>query len=154
MAARSLLSRTATRALSIRAMSSMSTVTTQTTRPFPRASTAAIAAIAAVSATAAFTAPQKAHASSPGNDEPSKEEIAAAASAISDLLDNDESDIGPTLVRLAWHASGTYDKETNTGGSDGATMRFQPESGHGANAGLHVARSALEPIYKLFPNMT
>ena len=23
---------------------------------------------------------------------------------------------GPVIVRLAWHASGTYDKETNTGG--------------------------------------
>ena len=23
---------------------------------------------------------------------------------------------GPVILRLAWHASGTYDKETNTGG--------------------------------------
>lgn len=30
---------------------------------------------------------------------------------------------GPVLVRLAWHASGTYDKATGTGGSNGATMR-------------------------------
>ncbi len=43
---------------------------------------------------------------------------------------------GPVLVRLAWHCSGTYDKETGTGGSNGATMRFSPESDHGANAGL------------------
>jgi len=28
--------------------------------------------------------------------------------------------IGPVLVRLAWHASGTYDVETDTGGSNGA----------------------------------
>ena len=27
------------------------------------------------------------------------------------------------LVRLAWHASGSYDKASNTGGSNGATMR-------------------------------
>lgn len=36
----------------------------------------------------------------------------------------DDMDMGPTLVRLAWHASGTYDKHSKTGGSDGATMRF------------------------------
>jgi cytochrome c peroxidase len=58
---------------------------------------------------------------------------------------------GPVLVRLAWHCAGTYDKKTNTGGSDGATMRFAPESNHGANAGLAVARDLLEPIKKKFP---
>lgn len=34
----------------------------------------------------------------------------------------DDGSYGPVLVRLAWHASGTYDKETKTGGSNGATM--------------------------------
>ena len=50
------------------------------------------------------------------------------------------------LVRLAWHASGTYDKTTGTGGSNGATMRFNPEANHGANAGLNVGRDFLEPV--------
>ena len=75
---------------------------------------------------------------------------------------------GPVLVRLAWHASGTYDKETGTGGryvsislqskleaqpfpSNYATMRFEPESLHGANAGLNVARDILEKIKQEFP---
>lgn len=35
----------------------------------------------------------------------------------------DDGSYGPVLVRLAWHASGTYDKDTKTGGSNGATMR-------------------------------
>lgn len=84
-----------------------------------------------------------------------KEEIAATAAAIHDLLDNaDDDGLGPTLVRLAWHASGTYDKSSGSGGSDGATMRFKPESEHGANAGLEVARVALEPIKKLFPHIS
>ena len=39
-----------------------------------------------------------------------------------------------------------YDKLTNTGGSNGATMRFAPEGDHGANAGLKAARDFLEPI--------
>jgi len=43
-----------------------------------------------------------------------------------------------------------YDKETGTGGSNGATMRFQPEGEHGANAGLLAARDFLEPIQKQF----
>lgn len=65
------------------------------------------------------------------------------------LEENDEYDdgsYGPVLVRLAWHASGTYDAATGTGGSNGATMRFAPESDHGANAGLKAARDFLEPV--------
>lgn len=85
----------------------------------------------------------------------SKEEISAVAAAIQDLLDNDEDDgLGPTIVRLAWHASGTYDKTSGTGGSEGATMRYSPECDHKANAGLAVAREALEPIKRLFPNIS
>jgi catalase (peroxidase I) len=60
--------------------------------------------------------------------------------------DWDDGSIGPVLVRLGWHASGTYSKETKTGGSNGGTMRFKPESTDGANAGLEKARAFLEPI--------
>jgi cytochrome c peroxidase len=60
--------------------------------------------------------------------------------------DYDDGSYGPVLVRLAWHASGTFDKETGTGGSNGATMRFSPESDRNANAGLNAARNFLEPI--------
>jgi len=64
--------------------------------------------------------------------------------AVKKILDEDNYDdgsIGPVLVRLAWHASGTYDTTTKTGGSDGATMRFTPEAAFGANAGA-PARAA------------
>lgn len=74
--------------------------------------------------------------------------------AIAELLDvegYDDGSYGPVLVRLAWHASGTYDKATNSGGSNGATMRFSPESDHGANAGLKVARDLLEKVKQKFP---
>lgn len=72
---------------------------------------------------------------------------------IASILDDNDYDDGsyaPVLVRLAWHASGTYDKESKTGGSNGASMRFAPESNHGANAGLGAARDRLEPIYKKY----
>jgi cytochrome c peroxidase len=58
----------------------------------------------------------------------------------------DDGSYGSVLLRLAWHASGTYDAETKTGGSNGATMRFAPESDHGANAGLKAGRDFLEPV--------
>lgn len=66
----------------------------------------------------------------------------------------DDGSIGPVLIRLAWHASGTYCKATGTGGSDGATMRFPSESGDPANAGLHLARAFLDPIKQKHPWIT
>lgn len=68
------------------------------------------------------------------------------ASRLEEKDDYDDGSYGPVLLRLAWHASGTYSKENGTGGSNGATMRFSPESGHGANAGLAAARDFLEPV--------
>ena len=52
-----------------------------------------------------------------------------------------DGSLAPVLVRLAWHASGTYDKNDNTGGSNYATMRFPSEAGWNANKGL-VSRFA------------
>lgn len=83
--------------------------------------------------------------------------------AIADLLedksgnnydDNGINHFGPVFVRLAWHASGTYCKADGTGGSNGATMRFEPECSWGANAGLGLARDRLAPLLKQFPGLT
>lgn len=68
------------------------------------------------------------------------------AARLEEKDDYDDGSFGPVLLRLAWHASGTFDKATGTGGSNGSTMRFNPESGHGANAGLAKARDFLEPV--------
>ncbi|PHH74228.1 hypothetical protein CDD82_5039 [Ophiocordyceps australis] len=76
------------------------------------------------------------------------------ASRLEENEDYDDGSFGPVLLRLAWHASGTYDKATGTGGSNGATMRFAPESDHGANAGLVAARNFLEPIKAKYPWIT
>lgn len=57
-------------------------------------------------------------------------------------------DWGPTLVRLAWHSSGTYDKISKTGGSGAGTIRFKEELAHGGNAGLgSTAVGWLQPVY-------
>jgi cytochrome c peroxidase len=61
---------------------------------------------------------------------------------------------GPTIVRLAWHCSGTYDKNARDGGSGGGTIRFKNELAHGANAGLALAVQWMEPIKSAHPNMS
>lgn len=67
----------------------------------------------------------------------------------------DGTSLWGTLVRLAWHASGTYNKVDGSGGSNGAMMRFNPEASWGANAGLKpVAQSALESVKAKFPDIT
>ena len=73
---------------------------------------------------------------------------------VQDEDDYDDGSYGPVVLRLGWHASGTYDAATGTGGSNGATMRFAPEKEHGANSGLKAARDFLEPIKEQFPWIT
>ncbi|MCJ1276226.1 heme peroxidase [Puttea exsequens] len=89
---------------------------------------------------------------------PNKENYQQVYGEIARLLEEkdeyDDGSYGPVIVRLAWHCSGTYDKMTNTGGSNGATMRFAPEGDHGANAGLKAARDFLEPVKEKFPWIT
>ncbi|KAL8873748.1 MAG: hypothetical protein Q9174_000834 [Haloplaca sp. 1 TL-2023] len=85
---------------------------------------------------------------------PNKDAYQKVYNAIAERLeekdDYDDGSYGPVIVRLAWHCSGTYDKDTQTGGSNGATMRFAPEGDHGANAGLKAARDFLEPVKHLW----
>ena len=82
-----------------------------------------------------------------------KTDIAAAIDA-EDAKRGDGTSIGPTLVRLAWHASGTYSIFDKTGGSNGATMRFKPECEWGANAGLKGARDFMAAITKKHPQLS
>ncbi|KAH7351849.1 hypothetical protein KP509_19G017000 [Ceratopteris richardii] len=61
-----------------------------------------------------------------------------------------EKNCAPIMVRLAWHAAGTFDVKTKSGGPFG-TIRFSEELAHGANAGLQIAVNLLEPIKVQFP---
>jgi len=49
----------------------------------------------------------------------------------------------PIMVRLAWHDAGTFSAKDNTGGAN-ASIRFEPEISHGANAGLTWATQQLQ----------
>ena len=82
-----------------------------------------------------------------------KMDVNSVQKDIADLMEKDNA-LGPTWVRLAWHASGTYRKADNTGGSNGGTIRFQPELGHGANAGLDSAIASLEGIKEKYPELS
>jgi L-ascorbate peroxidase len=69
-----------------------------------------------------------------------------------------EKNCGPVLVRLAWHDSGTFDKNVKgewpaAGGAIGS-IRFSPEIEHGANAGLSGAVKLLEPVKEAFPDVS
>lgn len=55
-----------------------------------------------------------------------KGDYEAVKRLIISVLDNknfDDGSLGPLVVRLSWHCCATYDKETGTGGSNGATIR-------------------------------
>lgn len=81
----------------------------------------------------------------------------AVRAEVTAAMVNEKANACPMAVRLAWHASGTFDKSDTSeqnGGSDGATMRFAPESTDGANAGLGIMRDVLKPVKDKFPDMS
>jgi catalase (peroxidase I) len=80
--------------------------------------------------------------------------VNSVKSAIRRALINQKANSCPMAIRLAWHASGTFTASTGTGGSNGATMRFEPESADGANAGLNIERDILEPVKREFPEVS
>uniref|UniRef100_A0A0D3KYZ8 Plant heme peroxidase family profile domain-containing protein n=1 Tax=Emiliania huxleyi (strain CCMP1516) TaxID=280463 RepID=A0A0D3KYZ8_EMIH1 len=55
-------------------------------------------------------------------------------------------------MRYAWHASGTYDRHTRTGGSNGGTMRFETERADPENAGFSKAHALA--VKALFPALS
>ncbi|CAI5758412.1 unnamed protein product [Candida verbasci] len=55
------------------------------------------------------------------------------------------------LLRLSWHSSGTYSKDSNTGGSFGGTMIYGPEKDDKENKGLTNGQDFLEPLLKKYP---
>lgn len=75
----------------------------------------------------------------------------AIAKKLQDDDEYDDGSYGPVLVRLAWHASGTYDVNAGNGGSGPGTMRFDKEYGTDSNKGLNNGTTFLEPIHEQFP---
>lgn len=104
-----------------------------------------------------FPSPSSTPSPSSHPDSPTAAQLTQVREAISSLLHQpsyDDGSAGPVLVRLAWHSAGTYCASTDTGGSNGAGMRYEKEGGDPANAGLQHARAFLEPIKRQFPWIT
>ena len=85
-----------------------------------------------------------------------KDDLLAARDMIDKIIY--EKSCGTILVRLAWHDSGTFDKNVKgewpaAGGAVGS-IRFEPEINHGANAGLRNAIKLLEPVKEAFPALS
>ena len=60
----------------------------------------------------------------------------------------------PFAVRLVWHSAGTFDASDNSGGSNGATMRFAPEMRDGPNVGLDQMQAILQSIKDKHPGVS
>jgi L-ascorbate peroxidase len=86
----------------------------------------------------------------------SKDDLLGAKDMIDGILK--EKACGPVFVRLAWHDSGTFDvnikEEWPKAGGAIASIRFEPEIKHGANAGLAGAVKLLEPVKEAFPKVS
>lgn len=80
--------------------------------------------------------------------------VEALKSEIRSALINEEVFACPIAARVAWHSSGTFCSKSNTGGSDGARMRFEPESTDPANAGLGIVRDMLHEVKKKHPEIS
>eukprot|EP00729_Bicosta_minor_P013729 gene13729-29273_t len=78
---------------------------------------------------------------------------AALKSEIRSALINRKANACPMAVRVAWHSSGTFDKSDSSGGSNGGTMRFEPEITDDANAGLSIIQDMLLRVKKEHPEI-
>jgi len=83
-----------------------------------------------------------------------KVNVNALKSEIRAAIINNKANACPITVRLAWHASGTFDSKDGSGGSNGATMRFEPENIDDANAGLSMVRDMLLPVKANHPEVS
>ena len=117
---------------------------------------ALLAALAAplVMRDAPALAETKKRAGAAGSAPPTPEAAFASLRTDIEKLMTKDGDFGPTMVRLAWHSSGTYDKMSKTGGNGGGTIRFKEELAHGGNAGLDKAVAKLEPIHRKHPTIS
>jgi catalase (peroxidase I) len=63
---------------------------------------------------------------------------------------HDDGSYAPLFIRMAWHNSGTWDKNKGNGGSNGCTFRFPEEKGDPENAGLDLAAEVLAPVHEKY----
>jgi len=80
--------------------------------------------------------------------------VDALKSEIRQAVINKKANACPITMRLAWHAAGTYNKNDNSGGTNGSTMRFKLEAEDDANKGLSIVRDMLYLVKQKHPEIS
>lgn len=81
-------------------------------------------------------------------------DVEVLKSEVRAALINQKAFACPIAMRVAWHSAGTFSHGDGTGGTQGATMRFEPQSADEANAGLHIVRDMLHLVKKKYPQVS